>query len=145
MTSTETFDQKVFFKNCRQLIKQQKHQEARRLLSSALRRTSLDNSGILKAGRMAEGLSIDKHTRVSIYGQCTTAWLVPALQSASMAQDEAILIEDHAYDNVIQGLTMLESNIDVLILLPWHQRLFAPGDRSGDQRISEELSFWQQA
>lgn len=145
MTKPVKFDQKALFKECRQLNKQQKHDDTRQHLFGALRRDQLDTGGVLQAGRMLERLNLVGHINVSIFGQFTTPWLAHALHASAMARGQALKIENQSYDNVMQGLMTLESHVEVVILLPWHQRLLAVGSRSAEQRIEEELNFWLQA
>jgi FkbH-like protein len=51
---------------------------------------------------------------------------------------------DGGYDNVLQDLAASQDRPDVVIVLPWHQRLLAPGERSPEARIEDELAYLQQ-
>ena len=145
MINLTKFEQKILFKECRQLIKQENQADTQLLLSRALRQNKFDSAGVLQAGRMLGRLTTEKNINISLFGQFTTSWLVHALQASAMARGEMLNIDDEPYDNVMQGLMTLGSHIDVVILLPWHQRLFAPDANLAGHRVEEELEFWRQA
>jgi len=145
MTATAPFEQKAFFRSCRQLIKQQKHDEALSELQQALGRNKLNAGGISQAGRLLDKLAIPQTLNVALLGQFTTSFLSPVLKATAAIQGEMLSIEEESYDNVMQNLSSLDNQLDVVILIPWHQRLIKPGSCSSSQRVHEELSFWQQA
>lgn len=140
---------KALLRTCRRLRKQGHYTEAGELLADALRRNVLDAPDILHAGRMIERL--DEHTnatcelRISVLGQCTTSWIVPALAATARGRRQIAHVEDSDYDNVYQGLSSLNPNVDAVVLLPWSQRLFGGPDRAPSSRLKDELEFWQRA
>ena len=139
------FDQKDFFKKFRQLIKQQEYNDARLKLLNVLRLDMLDPAGVLQAGRMINRMSLSGSFNVSIFGQFTTSWLAHALQASAAAGGEILNVVDGPYDNVMQGLMTLNTAPDVLILLPWNQRLFVYDRTLLEQRLEDEFNFWSQA
>lgn len=145
MTTPVPFEQKAFFRTCRQLIKQQKHDEALSELRQTLSQNKLDAGGISQAGRLLDKLDIPKNLNVAILGQFTTSYLSPVLKAIAASQGEMLSIEEESYDSVMQSLMSKDKRLDVVILIPWHQRLLEPRERSPSQRVDEELEFWQQA
>lgn len=85
-------------------------------------------------------------TSVLILGQCTTSWLVQALSARALAVDLHCQVHEGAFDNVLQSLAALAGDDvpDVLVLLPWHQRLLARNDVSSAERLELELDFWRE-
>ncbi len=118
-------------------------------LANALRRHELDAAERERAGRLILRIakkSDAKRLRVLILGQCTTSWLVPHLAAACTAVELDIVATDGDYDSVLQDLARTEAGqFDVVVLVPWTQRLLAPGDRSADDRIQDELVYWAAA
>jgi FkbH-like protein len=52
------------------------------------------------------------------------------------------------FDNVLQDLSLIDAtncSCDVLVFLPWSQRLLGAGKRPASQRLSDELDFWREA
>ena len=137
------------FKQCNQLRKQDRADEALGLLQDALRRGDFTGEQIDKAGRFIEKqLKEDNNAhRVLILGQCTTTWLANAMSAHVLARGITAHVTDGEYDNVIQDLltaTASDNKPDTIVLLPWHQRLFAGEERSHQQRVDDEIAFWQQ-
>jgi FkbH-like protein len=148
---TERFDEITVFNHSRQLRKENKHDEALSTLRNAMRRHWLSAEGIEKAGRQ-----IIKHFKthstqtqnILVLGQCTTNWLCNCLTASAYAGGMSILATEGQYDNVMQELMAAASNdvkYDAVVLLPWNTRLLADGDRNTQQRIDDEIAFWQQA
>jgi len=80
-------------------------------------------------------------------GQCNTHWLSHFLVAEAWGQGFPCRVQEGAFDNVLQDLSRLERQTklpDVLVLLPWHQRLLGPGTLSDKARVEAELDFWQQ-
>jgi FkbH-like protein len=137
-------------KECKALRGEGKLRAAFALLRNALRRRQLDPSATDAAGRfLRKALNgPDAPTadlRVLVLGQCTTSWLVTALTAEACAGGKSALVNDGGYDTVIQDLAALSDRVDVVVLVPWHQRLLATGDRSGADRIQDELGWLRQA
>jgi FkbH-like protein len=145
-------DQRVFFRNVSELIKRSRHDEALTSLRQALSQSQLDAEGVEKAGQLcttcfkANGTRIA--ARVLLLGQCTTTWLSHALVAEAWADGRALAITEGAYDNVLQELlsaTTTDTAVDVVVLLPWHQRLLsADVVRTAAERIDAERAFWEQ-
>lgn len=138
------------FKQCNRLRKQGQAREALGLLQDALRRGGFTGEQIDKAGRFIqrELINVDDAHRVLMLGQCTTTWLGNALAAQAWGGGVAAAVTDGEYDNVIQELLAAASDdkqIDTVVFLPWHQRLFGGKDRPSAQRIDDECAFWQQA
>jgi FkbH-like protein len=142
-------DQREFFKSVTALTKSGQHEEALEKLQDALGRNALDAEAIEKAGRLCDAAfaaTATSRTRVAILAQCTSTWLSHALTATAWGRGHALHVVDGAYDNVIQELMAASSKIDVVVLLPWHQRLLFSGfNRPSQERIDEACAFWQQA
>lgn len=147
MRPPAVFDQKALFTFCRQQRRDGNDAAAAQALHDALRRDQLDPSGILHAGRVLHQIKSPaaQTPRVTILGQCTTSWLVPALTAVARGRNQFLNVSDADYDNVMQGIEHLDQKTDAVILVPWTQRLMNEDDRSVDQRIRDELQFWQTA
>jgi FkbH-like protein len=145
--------QQSLFKQVSELRKQSKAPEALELLRNALSRQQLDAEGIEKAGRIIHvllaGMTDKPATRVLLLGQCTTSWLANTLTAVAWGQGSALMVSEGAYDNVIQELLATspdEGKPDVVVLVPWNQRLlFDDDNRSPARRVDDECAFWQQA
>jgi len=124
------------------------------VLRQALRRGDIDPDGLDRVGRLLVRHKEDlpkqpAPLRVLIVGQCTTTWLVPALTAVAWGRGRACDVRDGGYDNVIQDLAAQQTPPDVVIVLPWHQRLLGGGSSGGDrptqQRVDDELPLLRQA
>jgi FkbH-like protein len=123
-------------------------------LRDALRRGQLDAEEVDRAGRLIrkelnrpEASRPD--VRLLLLGQCTTSWLATALTAVGWGRGGAVAVAEGEYDNVLQELMAPElrgSKPDVVVLLPWNQRLLS-GDarRVPQRRIDEEVAFWERA
>jgi FkbH-like protein len=134
------------------LRKEGRGAEALHRLQGALRQRRLDPLEIDQAGRFLqqEWARQDQKAagvRVLLLGQCTTSWLVPALVAVAWGRQARVQIEEGGYDTVLQDLARrpAQDSPDVVILLPWNQRLLGRTDVPPRQRIDEELAFWQEA
>ncbi len=126
------------FDSARQCFKSGATAEGRRVLGEALRR-GLDPESTERAGRL-----LQKHAtgglRVRVLGLCTTSWIPPVLTAVGWGRGVALSVTDGEYDNVLQELDRHEAP-EILVLLPWSQRLFAGAD--GDAAVAGELAFWE--
>jgi FkbH-like protein len=126
--------------------------EALRLLRDALRRGQLGPEEVERAGRLIgkeiKGLPADRiQARVRFLGQYTTSWVATSLIATAWGRGAAVQVTEGGYDNVLQELMAppSEHRADVIVLLPWTQRLFSGGDRrSPQERVMDELGFWKQ-
>jgi FkbH-like protein len=145
---------RALFRQISDLVKQSGGAEALRLLSDSIRNGKLDAEECERAGRLipklraAAGESIAP-ARILILGQCTTSWIASNLTAEACGRGSAVDVREGEYDNVIQEL-MTPPTPDripqVVVLLPWTQRLFhSGGNRSPEERIEEEVGFWKQA
>ncbi len=145
---------KSVFKTAQGLRGEGRAGEALALLRDALRRGALDPEGIYRAGRFIH----EAHSRGEVeggalpallLGQCTTSWLATALTAAAWARGIPLHVVEGDYDNVMQGLSAaaLAEGVrpEVVVLIPWTQRLLGGEGRSDDQRVEDELSVWRQA
>ncbi len=138
------------FREFRRLRKQRRLHEALRHLREGFSRRALESQEVLQAGRLLleeyDGTeAIRPDLDVLVLGQCTTSWLVPAVTALSAVQGVKARVQDGNYDNVMQDLSQLGSSPDVIVLFPWHQRLFGTLSGSAQERVQEELGFWRQA
>jgi FkbH-like protein len=74
-------------------------------------------------------------------GQCNTSFSKTALAAVAHAQGSLLAVEEGGYDSVLQELATLQRRPDVVVVLPWHQRLLAPGERSPEARLDDEIEF----
>ena len=107
---------------------------AGRLIQTALRDVAPDDAG-----------SADQVLTALVLGQCTTSWLVWVLTAEAWGRGTSLRVSDGEYDNVVQELSTHPGCSDVVVLVPWHQRLLAADDRAAQQRIDDELVFWRRA
>jgi FkbH-like protein len=137
-------------RTCQGLRRDGRTDDALALLQQALRRRQLEPERIEAAGRflrraLAEREDPSPALRVLLLGQCTTSWLAPVLAAEAWGRSAAVRVDEGGYDNVIQDLSGLTERPDVIVLLPWHQRLLAPDARAAQQRIDDEVAFVRQA
>jgi FkbH-like protein len=102
-----------------------------------------------EAGRFLSGL-VDKElvaepaTRVRLLGQCTTAWLMHTLTAVTWGRRQPVQVSEGNYDQVYQDLLTLQpGEADVVVLIPWTQRLLGGDTRSAADRISDDVAFWR--
>jgi FkbH-like protein len=120
-------------------------EEAMAVLRAGLRPAGVAAELHERAGRLlVRHQAAPKAPRVRVLGQCTTAWMVPVLTAVAWARGWPLTVSDGEYDNVLQELAHGDPS-DVLVLIPWTQRLFAPGDRAEAERVEAEVAFWQAA
>lgn len=149
----DVIDQRTFFKTISALSKESRAAEALQLLRDAIRRRQLDAEGMDKAGRCCPALFAATGEKISgrvlVLGQCTTTWVSTALASVAWGDGRAVEVVDGAYDNVLQeliGATARTERPDVVVLLPWNQRLLSDRPRrSRADRVAAEGAFWRQA
>jgi FkbH-like protein len=82
--------------------------------------------------------------RVLLVGQCTTSFLKTSLVAVAHGQGSLISVEEGGYDSVLQDLASRGDRPDVVVVVPWHQRLLSAGERSHAERIDDELAFFRQ-
>ncbi|HEY2573347.1 MAG TPA: hypothetical protein VGH65_04730, partial [Verrucomicrobiaceae bacterium] len=84
---------------------------------------------------------------VLVLGQCTTTYLPPLITAWAWAEGLRITVREGGYDQVIQDLGALDEKHapDVILLLPWNQRLLADDARGAAERIEDEMTLLQQA
>ena len=148
-----TTDQSELFRAVTGLRKGGRVDEALGLLRGAIRRGGLSPEEIDRAGRFLQkaldpgGAASAKPLRVTLLGQCTTSWLVPALAAVAWGRGGAVHVSEGGYDNVVQDLVGLQSapaRPDVVVLLPWNGRLKGR-DGPPSQVVEDEVGFWRQA
>ena len=136
------------FKEFRRLRKQGRLDQAAASLRQGLRRGQLAPADTIQAGRLLlkhlPNLDAEPSPRIQILGQFSTSWLTTALAAVSAGRGVTALVSDGNYDNVLQDSLDLTRTFDVVVLVPWHHRLFAGTDRSLDRRVEDELVFWKQ-
>jgi FkbH-like protein len=146
----QSIDPKTVLKNARLLRKEGKSEEALSMLFEVLRRDLLEAENFDKAGRfiLKHAHELDKNridTRVLILGQCTLSWLGSSLTAAAWARNVLLNVTEGEYDNILQDLNRLSSEqaeFDVVVLVPWNQRLLSDDRRTVEDRIEDEMSFW---
>jgi FkbH-like protein len=145
-TSSELFKQIVM------LRKEGRVNQALGLLKDAIGRGGLGPEEIDRAGRFiqkarADNPSAPETLRVHLLGQCTTSWLLPALTAVAWGQGQVCSASEGGYDSVLQDISRMaaeERATDVVVLIPWTQRLFGGAGSTGD-RVEDELAFWRHA
>ncbi len=115
-------------------------------LREALRRRTVPPEQLVLAGRrIAASPATAVPLRVTILGQCTTAWLAPVLVAEAWGRGAAVAATSGEYDNVIQELARDGTTHDVVVLVPWNRRLLGPDERPVAQRVADEVALWRQA
>ncbi len=125
---------------CKALRREGKLTEALARLQDALRRRQLDPTVTNAAGRflrkaLASADAGEPDLRLLLLGQCTTSWLAITLTAEAWAGGKAALVDDGGYDSVIQDLANVSNAVDVVVIVPWHQRLLTASDRPHAHRI----------
>ena len=84
---------------------------------------------------------------VLLLGQCTTTWLVRALDVACVDRQLKAHISEANFDNVMQTLLAMDKRNapDVVVLLPWSARIQQRYQAGHTGIIHDEMQFWQQA
>ncbi len=119
------------------------------VLREAIRRGQLAGEALSRAGSfIARELSSDSTAgpllHVRLAGQCTTTWIGQAMVAVAWSQGIALRVTEAAYDNVVQDLSAGGDAPDVLVFMPWNQRLLNSDDRAASARIDDELALWRQ-
>ena len=146
-------DQRGLFRDVSALASRGDAGAALQRLRDAVARHRLDAAGMDKAGTRCADLfaRADEKiaARVLLLGQFTTTWLRTALIASAWGDGRALEVREGAYDNVMQellGAAAAEKHPDVVVLLPWNQRLLSDGSgTSAEERVADELAFWQRA
>jgi len=144
-------DQADLFKAVSGLLKRGRSEEGLALVRRILRDGRPSAEDVDRAGRLVrkalEGAGDRaRPLRVALVGQFTTSWLATTLTAVAWGRNAGIGVSEGGYDTVLQDLARLSTDVDrpdVVVLLPWNQRLFA-GD-SPAQRVDDELALWTQA
>ena len=132
------------------LRKEGKSEEALSNLFGVLRRDFLDAEDFDKVGRFilksTDDLDNDRiDLRVLTLGQCTLSWLRSSLSAAAWAKNVLLTVEEGEYDTILQDLDRLstdQAEFDIVVLVPWNQRLLSADQRNIADRIEDEISFW---
>jgi FkbH-like protein len=132
----------------RQLRKEGRSHEALALLRQAM--SGLDPTEVAQAGRLLmkdlpAAMTDSRPVQVLLLGQCTTTYLPPVLTAWAWSEGMHVSARDGAYDQMLQELMIPPEAAapEMIVLLPWHQRLLADDDRTTEQRIAGELEFLQ--
>lgn len=148
---TSRRSEQQIFKEARTLRSRGQADQAALLLRDAVRRGWLSPEGVEKVGRHVSGYlkdSASKCLEVLVLGQCTTNWVSTCLVASAWGGATAVQTTDGQYDNVLQELIAAVDSgrrYDVVVLLPWNQRLLASGRGEERARLDEEVAFWQRA
>lgn len=132
----------------RRLRKEGRLDEAVALLQGVM--PLLEPNEVAQAGRMLTkdlpaAFPQGDPPQVCLLGQCTTNYLPPLVTAWCWADRMRVSIRDGAHDQVLQELMALQSAPEVIVLLPWNQRLLAPDARVAGERIADELEFLRAA
>jgi FkbH-like protein len=143
-------EQATLLKSASGLIKQSRNEEALDQLRRLLRHGLPDAEAVDRAGRLIRrALGAGNGVRplnVAMVGQFTTSWLATVLTAIAWGRGSTVMVSEGGYDTVLQDLERLptgEGRPDVVVLLPWNQRLFG-GDSPSD-RVDAELEMWSHA
>ncbi|MBW2411470.1 MAG: hypothetical protein JRF72_16855, partial [Deltaproteobacteria bacterium] len=143
-------DPKTVLKTARMLRKEGQSEEALSSLFGVLSRDIFDAEDFDKAGRfiLKSTDDLDKNridSRVLVLGQCTLSWLRSSLTAAAWARNVLLTVEEGEYDTILQDLDRLSGDrteFDMVVLVPWNQRLLSAEQRHNEDRIEDEISFW---
>lgn len=111
---------------------------------------NLDAGSTAQAGKMlAKDLGViltgSQPLQILVLGQCTTSHLPPLITAWAWTEGVRVAVRDGNYDQVLQELIALTDPPDVIVLLPWNQRLLAADERGAQERIEDEIAFHQLA
>jgi hypothetical protein len=128
------------FAQARQAFKAGDADTGRATLRATLR-VGMDAADTERSGRL-----LLKHPvpglRVRVLGVCTTAWIPPVLTAVAWGRGTSLVVSDVDYDSVLQEIDQGDP-ADVLVLLPWTQRLYAGDDSAA--AVAGEVAFWEAA
>ena len=131
------------------LRREGRSREALELIRSGLAEGALPPAKLGNAGRFVQKAiasgDLQARQRVLVLGQLTTNYLSQALSAVAWSEGVALELQEGDYDTVLQTLLACQEAPDVVVLLPWTQRLLGEGEREARERIDDELAFWQQA
>ncbi len=150
MTVSRDMSQTNVIRRCAKLAREGKAGDATQLLQRALRNHDIDPGDYERAGRLLTELFEDDPDRfvdlhVHLAGQCTTSFMLPVLTAEAWARGSGLCVTEAGYDNVIQDLAARTNTPDVIIILPWHQRLLRRDGRSTEDRMADEISVLRAA
>ena len=128
------------FTEARGLLKAGDAAAARAVLQRALR-IGMDAADTERAGRLLLKAPVGG-ARVRVLGVCTTAWIPPVLTAVAWGRGSALTVTDGDYDSILQEVDLGDVP-EVLVLLPWTQRLYAGDDAAG--AVAGEVVFWESA
>ncbi len=87
---------------------------------------------------------LEQGTRVLVLGQCSLERLVVPFLCEGLRRGLVLNVQLGQFDNVLQDLLTLQPEPgSVVVLVPWHDRLLAPDERTAEQRIEQEMVLWQ--
>lgn len=138
---------RALFKEVRRLRKQGETDQALRVLADALRRGSLPDAHLERAGRTAAELLGDDIPHVRILGQCTVEWLAHVLVARGVAEGQPLRVSWGEFDSVMpeaMALAGSEDPPDAVVLLPWDRGLLAGATGTVAERVDATVGFWQQ-
>jgi FkbH-like protein len=146
----QSLDPKTALKTARMLRKEGRPEAALSSLFEVLRRDLLGAEDFDKAGRFIlkslEDLDQESiNLRVLILGQCTVTWLRSSLAAAAWARNVILTVAEGEYDNIFQDLNRLsadQAEFDIVVLVPWNQRLMSGDRRTVEDRVGDEIAFW---
>jgi FkbH-like protein len=146
-----TVDPSEFIKDAARLCKNGKSPEGLSVLRDLLRRGRLSAEQVDRAGRLirkeiAAGHEERRPLKIVVLGQLTTSWLATSLTAVAWGEGAVTLVTEGGYDTIIQDLSQLEASQarpDVVVLVPWSQRLLA-GDLTAAS-VADEVNLWSQA
>lgn len=137
-------------KSIRTIARAEGFETAYQVLREKHRRWDIDPESYASIGRF-----ITKHAgkrkvayRVRLLGQFTTTWLAEALQGWLGLDDPSFLVEDGAYDNIIQELYALESSPpppDFIVVAPWYANTKLEQFASLEDATQAIAGLWRQA
>ncbi len=128
------------FTEARGLLKAGDAAAARAVLRRALR-IGMDAADTERAGRLLLKAPVPG-PRVRVLGVCTTAWIPPVLTAVAWGRGVALSVTDGDYDSILQEIDAGEVP-DVMVLLPWTQRLYVGDDPAA--AVAGEVAFWESA
>ena len=124
-------------------IKAGAYERARHLVWSKLRERPLHAQDLDRVGRWIRKWKKKATQPASLsvlcLGQWTTSWLMNALEVEAWIRGVQLEVDEGEYDQVLQR-SFQPINADIVILIPWNQRLLASPDQAG---IDSEVSYWQ--
>lgn len=128
----------------RKLRKEGARREGLALVHESLRREKIDDTSMVPLGQMVAADFENTDTKIFVAGQCMASFFLPILTALGWREGVRLDVREGNFDNILQDLVSLDWEPDVIVIIPWHQRILAGADREVSERIDSEMDFLMQ-